>query len=144
MRDHEGKVYRGGGGLIRSSKVRTGSFQGAAGRRIWGAFEVFLSLVCGLILLSLMSEASWDHGLDRVKLVWSGASGSHWRADDRWTCVCRWDHQQQGGKCLFLMSYWCWAGLRVCITCQHCNTVWQSPVATLRHLLQDRSAFCFC
>lgn len=50
--DHQGEVYLGAGGLIRPSKVRTGSCLGAVGRGIWGACEVCISSVCGPILLN--------------------------------------------------------------------------------------------
>lgn len=103
-----------------------------------------VSLVCGPIWLKLIFEAGWDHCLDRVKLVWSSTSGSHWHVGDRWTCVCRWDHQQQDGKCLFTLSYRCWAGSWACRTCQHCSPMWKSPVAPLSHVLPDRTAVYFC
>lgn len=130
--------------VVSSVPARWG--QGAAGKlqeEGSRAFKFCVSLVCGPIWLKLIFEASWDHCLDRAKLIWSRTSGIGWHAGDRWTCVCRWDHQQPDGKCLFPMPCRCWAGFWACITYQHCSPVWKSPVAPLSLLLPDRTVVYF-
>lgn len=129
-------MYLGGGVLTSSSKVNTGSCLETVGRRIKG-FQV----LCKLSMWpNLVKAGIWGWlGSYRGKLVWSSTSGSRWHTGGRWTCVCRWDHQQQDGKCLFPMSYRYWAGFWACITCQHCSTMWKSPVAPLSHVLTHRT-----
>lgn len=130
LRDYQGEVYLGGGGLTSSGKVRTGSWK-AAGRGIKG-----LQDLCKLSLWSNLAKAD----------IWGQLGSLFGVIDIQVTDEPVFADEITSNR---MASAYFQCHIDVGLASEHelyqrCSPMWKSPVAPLSHVLPDRTAVYFC